>query len=395
MPEPTASAHGLRLRAQHDLAGHGDGMQVVRVGDALYVGHTGTSRMGTSILDVSDSGAPVLVDQWPAPEHTHSHKVQVADGLLLVNHERFPYRPRTPLGPHSAGLAVYDLADPFKPEQIGFWRSGGKGVHRIVWTGGRYAHLSATPDGYTDRIWIVIDLADPANPVDVGRWWWPGQWEGGGEVADWPSDQRHAAHHALIAGQYGYLGYDDVNLVVLDVSDLTRPRPVGRLRWDGGATHTCLPLPGRNLLVVTDEQQHDGPGAPARRIHLVDIADPAEPGYLGPLPEPVGNYDRLPMRFGPHNLHENRAGSYRSERLVFATYFSAGVRVYDLEDADRPREIAHWVPPAPPGQAVPQSNDLFVDDGGLIWVTDRVNGGLSVLEPEPELAELLERSRLI
>jgi len=365
----------------------------MRSGDALYVGHTGTSRMGTSILDVSTPERPVLVAQWPAPANTHSHKVQVAGGLLLVNHERFPYRPKTPLGPHSAGLAIYDLADPFAPKQIGFWSSGGKGVHRIVWEGGRYAHVSATPDGYTDRIWIVLDLADPANPIDVGRWWWPGQWEGGGEVADWPAGQRHAAHHALVAGGFGYLGYDDVNLVVLDLSDLTRPQAVGRLQWEGGATHTCLPLPGRDLLVVTDEQQHDGPGAPSRRIHLVDIADPTAPVYLTALPEPAGDYAGLPMRFGPHNLHENRAGSYRSERLVFATYFSAGVRVYDLEDAERPREIAHWVPEAPPGQAVHQANDLFVDDGGLIWVTDRVTGGLSVLEPDPALAALMQQSR--
>jgi hypothetical protein len=37
---------------------------------------------------------------------------------------------------------------------------------------------------------------------------------------------------------------------VLDVSDWTRPRPIGRATWDGGDTHTCLPLPGRKLAVV-------------------------------------------------------------------------------------------------------------------------------------------------
>ena len=83
-----ASATGLRLLAHHDLGGHGDGMQVLREGDALYVGHTGTSGMGTSILDVSDPARPVLVTQWWAPARSHTHKVQVADGLLLVNHEK-------------------------------------------------------------------------------------------------------------------------------------------------------------------------------------------------------------------------------------------------------------------------------------------------------------------
>jgi len=129
----TASASGLRLIGHHDLAGHGDGMQVIRHGDVVYVGHTGTTGAGTSILDAADPARPVLVRQWAAPARSHTHKVQVADGLLLVNHEKFPYRaPDT--GPVSAGLAIYQLADPLRPERLAFWASGGRGVHRVVWT---------------------------------------------------------------------------------------------------------------------------------------------------------------------------------------------------------------------------------------------------------------------
>src|SRR6266540_2752758 len=114
-------------------------MQVLRDGDALFVGHFGTSGMGTSILDVTDRTAPKLMRQWPAPPNTHTHKVQVADGLLLVNHEVFPYGSDPPPGDRSAGLAVYRLDDPFAPALAGFWESTGRGVHRIVWTGGRQA----------------------------------------------------------------------------------------------------------------------------------------------------------------------------------------------------------------------------------------------------------------
>jgi len=99
------------------------------------------------------------------------------------------------------------------------------------------------------------------------------------------------------------------------------------------------------------------------------------------------------LRFGAHNLHENQPGSYNSERIVFATYFSAGVRVYDLADPGHPVEVAHWIPEPPPGQPVPQINDLFVDSGGLVWVTDRIAGGLYVLEPEAPLAALLAEAR--
>jgi len=363
-------------------------MQVIRQADVVYVGHVGTSGMGTSILDATDPIRPELVTQWPAPPRSHTHKVQVAEGLLLVNHEKFPYRAAYTDG-FSAGLVVYTLADPLRPEPAGFWHSGGRGVHRVVWTGGRYAYMSATPDGFRDRIWVVIDLADPARPVEAGRWWWPGQRED--EVPDWPDGRRFAAHHALISGDRAYLGYDDAGMVVLDVSDIGRPRLAARAEWDGGSTHTCLPLPGRNLVVATDEQVRDGPDAPRRAIHIIDVAG-AEPKVIGACPEPTG-FGGQPLRFGAHNLHENQLGAYRSERLVFATYFSAGIRVYDLADPADPVEVAHWIPEPPAGQPVPQINDLFVDRDGYFWVTDRIGGGLYVLRPQPALDALMNEAR--
>lgn len=379
---------GLRLVAHHDLDGHGDGMQVMRHGDYLYVGHTGTTGAGTSILDVSDPRHPELIEQWAAPENSHTHKVQTADGLLLTNHEKFPYRSQ-PTGSVSAGLAIYSLDDPAHPKQVGFWPSTGNGVHRIVWTGGQYAHMSATLDGFRDRIWVVIDMTNPSSPVEAAQWWWPGQRRN--ETPDWDESERYAVHHALLDGNRAYLGLDDAGMIVLDVTDMTNPRTISRLEWGGGATHTCMPLPSRSLVVVTDEQQHDGPNAPDRSIRLVDVA--GEPRVVSRLPDPEGDFLSLPLRFGAHNLHENRLGSYRSETLVFATYFSAGVRAYDISDPLAPREIAHWVPETPAGQAVAQTNDLFVDNDCRFWVTDRIGGGLAVLEPDPQLRELMEQAR--
>ena len=36
--------------------------------------------------------------------------------------------------------------------------------------------------------------------------------------------------------------------------------------------------------------------------------------------------------------------------------------------------------PAPEGQKAPMFNDLYVDTDGLIYVTDRIKGGLYILE---------------
>jgi streptogramin lyase len=42
-----------------------------------------------------------------------------------------------------------------------------------------------------------------------------------------------------------------------------------------------------------------------------------------------------------------------------------------------------------PDQEAPQSNDLYVEESGQVWVTDRFTGGLYCLEPEAGLRELM------
>src|SRR4029077_9395921 len=44
-------------------------------------------------------------------------------------------------------------------------------------------------------------------------------------------------------------------------------------------------------------------------------------------------------RFRPHNLLENRPGTFQSEEIIFVTYNNAGVRVFDIKDAFAPKEI--------------------------------------------------------
>lgn len=386
----TADASGLRTIGHSDLCGYGDGMQVSCVGDVLYVGHFGPTGMGTSVLDVSDPSAPVVVEQWPSPTGTHTHKVQVGDGLLLVNQERFRGG-----DPYAAGMAVYSLADPLHPRQIGYFRSTGLGVHRIVWTGGDYAYVSAIPDGFDDRIWVIVDMRDPEQPREAGRWWWPGTWRGGGEHADVPEGKRYAAHHALVDGDRAYLGYGDAGMVILDIGDRTAPKEVSRLNWSpGGDTHTVMPLPGRGLAVVTDEVTYDGTAGEPHYVHVVDIGDERAPAVVGTCPVPEGDFATRGLRFGPHNLHENQPGSYRSEQVVFTTYFNAGLRVYDLADPANPVEIAHWVPATPAGQRAAQINDVFVTADLRIFVSDRVSGGVYVLAPDDELAARLRTAAL-
>ena len=110
---------------------------------------------------------------------------------------------------------------------------------------------------------------------------------------------------------------------------------------------------------------------------------------IATLPTPTGRDFCALGTFGPHNLHENRPGSFQSEETIFATYNVAGVRVFDIRDAFAPREIASWMPPTPKKLIDPRPNvalaaksaDIFVTKDGLIYVSDW-NAGLNVLQYE-------------
>ncbi len=102
---------GLRpAHGQHDSQDVATVCRSCVTATPLYVGTPGP-RGGHVDPRRVRLGRPGLARR-DAPANTHTHKVQVADGLCWINHERFPYRPKKPLGPHSAGVAVYRVDDP-------------------------------------------------------------------------------------------------------------------------------------------------------------------------------------------------------------------------------------------------------------------------------------------
>jgi hypothetical protein len=372
-------ASGLRVIGHTDLGGQGDCMHVNVTADGYaYVGHMGDSRAGTSVVDVRDPRAPRPVGRVDTPPGTHSHKVQVVDDLLMVNYERNPAEPGAT--EWQAGVRLFDISERATPRPVGFHPTPGKGVHRMTFWEQPYAWVTGSYTGFSDQFLQIVDVSDPAAPAEVGRWWVPGMRDG--ERPTWDPARRVALHHAIVRGERAYCGLWDGGMAILDVADLTAPTLLAHLEFgpDSGATHTALPLPGRDLLVVTDECVSDGDAEPHKRVRLVDVADDRAPRVVGMLPVPEGDFVHRGGRYGPHNVHENRPGSFQSGDLVFLTYFNAGLRVYDVSDAASPREIAHCVPAAPPGRPAVQLNDLTVTADGLVFVTDRFSGGLYVME---------------
>jgi len=372
-------AWNLRVVGHIDFDGTGDCMHVNIKDGVAFVAH---QNGGTSIVDVRDPSDPRRVGYLPVPPNTHSHKVQIVGDVLLVNRER-RYDEITP-EPWLAGLSVFDIHDPFRPREIAYWPCGGRGVHRMTYWEEPYVYVTAGSPDFTGQFLAILDLSNPASPREVGRWWLPGMKNGEEDRRSWSQWNAVQLHHGLPRGDRLYCGWWDAGLVILDISNKAAPQLISHVELDkvdgpSVCTHTACPLPGRDVLVVTDECVEEPPRI-EYQVRLIDIADEKNPKVVSRLPVPAGDFLTRGGRFGPHNVHEYRPGSYQDGNRVFLAYFNAGVRIYDVRDPADPKEIAYCIPKAPPGSPAIQINDILVDADGMIYATDRLAGGLYIME---------------
>ena len=84
----------------------------------------------------------------------------------------------------------------------------------------------------------------------------------------------------MVAGNLAYSAWRDGGLAIVDVGDPAKPKMVSYRNWDppfGGGTHSPLPLPDRNLLVVADEANFADCKLGLRYIWVFDVREPSQP----------------------------------------------------------------------------------------------------------------------
>jgi hypothetical protein len=412
LPKPD-HAHRMTLIGHSDQGGRPDGVQLMVNKGHAFVGHMFSK--GFSVIDCTDPRDPKPVAYVAAPPNTWNIHLQTFGDLLLVinakdmfaaaefQDEKAYYKGNlgekvgtaaatsTASRDWTAGMAVYDISQPAAPRKIGFMPVEGGGVHRIWYTGGRWAYVSVLLDGFTDYIFMTVDLADPTQPKPAGRLWLAGMNSAAGEKATWPASKRFGLHHATVSGDTAFGAWRDAGLVMIDVKDRSEPKLILHRNWSppfNGGTHNCLHLPDRDLLVVVDEAVLDDYEDGFKPIWLFDLREPGNPVSISTFPTPKeADYRHKGGHCGPHNIHENRPDAFVSSTTIFATLQNAGIRVYDIADPYRPDEVACFVPPTPPKlidkrpnrPLVIQSCDVYVDLQGLVYAND-YNGGLYILE---------------
>jgi hypothetical protein len=219
----------------------------------------------------------------------------------------------------------------------------------------------------------------------------PGQHIAGGEKPSWPGRQ-HRLHHALRFGNEMWASCWHGGFNIVDVSDLAKPKTIGSHNYHPlfpEPTHTVMPVPekigGRRIALAIDEEDAavSASEEEARRgrahacILTFDVTDPRDIKPLGQfqVSELDSPFSRVSgARFGAHQFFERPTGT-----IVHAVWFGGGLRIIDVANPLHPREVGYYIPEPAGGRAAPQSNDVALDDRGLIYVVDRWVG-FDVLE---------------
>ena len=279
---------------------------------------------------------------------------------------------------------------------------------------------------YSNAI-MIVNMSDPGKVKEVSRWWVPGQRLGeeaeykkyifAGDRASWTGNHGALSVPKRVedGGKFGYGGFGAFGMYVMDLSDITKPKPAGKVQYEFNALgtipfHTCYPVISdaahprlQNLIVAT----HEALEADCREVYhtpyVVDVKDPRNPKIIGFFPRPAAppeapysDFCFARGRFGSHNTQCWLAPGISRPEIVAIAWFNAGIRVFDLSNPTEPKEVGYFVPPHEGEIDNYESwwrgstENVFVEwDRNLIWIGTHAGSyclscpalGKPVLEP--------------
>ncbi|MEV0773518.1 LVIVD repeat-containing protein [Nocardia salmonicida] len=330
-------------------AGRGAGITSTQFDHCVYLGSFFPGNLlgpaqGVQVIDVADPANPVLTATLTEPAMLagtwESLKVNAARKLLVGT--------GAPAFTGAGLISIYDISDCAHPRLL----NPGPGTDVSLPVPITAHEGGFSPDGRTywasgviPGIVSAVDLTDPADPRVI--------WQG------MPGQSMHGM--GLRAdGNRMYLANNMGGLTILDTSAVQRRDPdpqvpiISQLTWtDGWATQQNVPVTYNGVphLFTTDEAGSGG-------VKLIDISDDTHPRVVNSI--------KLEINLQQHRdtaLASGMGGSLfaydahycSADRAVNPTalacgWISSGVRIFDVRDPLKVREIAYYNPPARTGQ---------------------------------------------
>ena len=391
---------------------------------------------GTSIVDVTDPAHPKYLVHLPGQQGNFeaggAQMTRVCDGKSLPKGDpNAVYLLRTFGG---VGHEIWNVADPANPKLISTPSWNHKDTHKSFWecdTG--IAFLVSGVEGWrTRRMTEVFDLSNPTQPIKIRDFGLVGQEPGTSGAV--PTD----LHGMISTGPKGnrvYFGYGTNKGGVVQIVDREKllngpkePTPenlrypivtqIGLLPISGA--HTTMPLLGmpvqefakdkdgkiRDFIMIVNEQILNECLEPRQMVYFMDVTVESRPMVVSNfnVPEASGNFCERGGRFGAHSSNESTAPIFH-KKVAFFTWFNAGVRAVDIRNPYAPKEIGYFIPSITEAidkrcikvdgtdrcKIAIQSNNLETDDRGYVYVVDRANTGLHILELTGEAKRIVEQ----
>jgi hypothetical protein len=382
---------------------------------------------GTSIVDVTDPRHPKYLAHIPGEPGVYeaggSQMVRVCDGKTLPKGDPKAVYLLRPFG--NSAQDIWNVADPAHPSLITHVMENLKGTHKSWWecdTGIAYL-VAGKPGWRVPRMTSIYDLSDPAHPVFIRDFGLPGQQPSAqGQTPDnehgmvSAGKDRNRVYFAYGTNQNGIVQIVDRDKLLNGPKEPTdenlRYPEVGRLVMEPfyGA-HTALPIfdipvpqfqhdtiaKVRNIVVVPGEQYaNECIGEARQMVFIVDVTVEQRPMVISSygVPDEPGDFCARGGRFGTHATNENQPPMY-AKRIFFVSYFNGGARAVDIRDPFHPKEIAYFIPPINENtdkrciklengeqrcKVAIQTNNVEVDDRGYIYIVDRADTGMHILQ---------------
>ncbi|MET0537877.1 MAG: hypothetical protein ABWZ64_07965 [Xanthobacteraceae bacterium] len=382
---------------------------------------------GTSIIDVTNPAKPKYLAHIPGQEGLGekggAQMVRACDGRSLPKGDREKtYLLRT-FG--SEGHEIWNVSRPEQPALITRVSWELKDTHKSWWeceTGIAYL-VSGVPSWRTRRMTEVYDLSDPATPVKIREFGLVGQEPGAagavptelhGMISTGP--ERNRIYFGYGTNKGGILQILDREKLVKGRKESTpdnlRNPVVGELHMlPLVGAHSTIPLGkvkiaefSRDLagqvremiMIVNEALVNECQAAETRQmVWFVDATVESAPMVVShfDVPESSGNFCTRGGRFGSHSANESTAPVFY-QKLAFVSWFNAGVRAIDIRDPYQPKEAGYFIPAITQAtdrrcikvdnqercKIAIQTNNVETDDRGYIYIVDRANTGLHILE---------------
>lgn len=404
-----------------DLGARGMNSALAIAGDIAYVGSR-VDNKPVLIVDIQDPANPQVIGQIGMPIEglpgMSSRELRASTEpplLYILNLQCSPdLHGCGQTGGEVENVKQFSIADPKAPQLLG--------THYVPppRTGGRDPHEFFLWHDPIDKTRELVFLTTPGVPsLEILK-----ATTGAPELilsfdpytqGGVPRGGTNNLLHSVAASDDGrtlYLAHQTAGLYAADISTVIDQAEVPMVsmltaaadapKFGAMGPHSAVPVPGRKLLVTTEEvyPPPNGAGCPWGWLRMVDIANPATPHVLGELKLPENDAgcaaDAPRTTFTSHNPTV-------TEHIALVTWYAGGLQAVDISDPNAPFQLAEFRPDPLPQVAVEDPGlggnkvemwSYPVIKDGLIYVVD-VRNGLYVLRYNGYWGEEIKRRRFL